>query len=114
MAACAALPALEAKQGVVKEHLATPAQRRPRRGAQRNHVDTVFLFDSGDPRGGRYMAPQPVVNAFNRYNRFRRFIVHAIRICNEKEASEILMKGIAEASGGTYVWMKKPPEESKQ
>jgi hypothetical protein len=78
-------------------------------------VDTVFLFDSGDPRGGRYMAPQPVVNAFKRYNRFRRLIVHTIRICNEKEASEILMKGIAEASGGTYVWMQKPPaEEGKQ
>jgi hypothetical protein len=77
-------------------------------------VDTIFLFDSGDPRGGRYMAPQPVVNAFKRFNRFRRLIVHTIRICNEKEASETLMKGIAEASGGTYVWMKKPPEESKQ
>ncbi|MHC4972496.1 MAG: HEAT repeat domain-containing protein [Planctomycetota bacterium] len=74
-------------------------------------VDTVFLIDSGDPRGGRYMAPQPVVNAFKRYNRFRRLIVHTIRICNEKEASEILMKGIAEASGGTYVWMKQPPQE---
>ncbi len=77
-------------------------------------ADTIFLFDSGDPRGGRFMAPQPVVNAFKRYNRFRRFIVHAIRICNEKEASEILMKGIADASGGTYVWMKKPPEDSKE
>ncbi|MHC4134144.1 MAG: HEAT repeat domain-containing protein [Planctomycetota bacterium] len=77
-------------------------------------ADTVFLFDSGDPRGGRYMAPQPVVNAFKRYNRFRRLIVNTIRICNEKEASEILMKGIAEASGGTYVWMKQPPQESEQ
>jgi hypothetical protein len=77
-------------------------------------VDTVFLFDSGDPRGGRYMAPLPVVNAFKRYNRFRRLIVHTIRICNEKEASEILMKGIAEASGGTYVWMRQPPAENRQ
>lgn len=77
-------------------------------------ADTIFLIDSGDPRGGRFMAPRAVVNAFKRYNRFRRFIVHAIRICNEKEASEILMKGIAEASGGTYVWMKKPPEESQE
>ncbi|MHC4547463.1 MAG: HEAT repeat domain-containing protein [Planctomycetota bacterium] len=77
-------------------------------------ADTVFLFDSGDPRGGRYMAPEPVVKAFQRLNRFRRLVVHTIRICNEKEAGETLMKGIAEASGGTYVWMSKPPPAAGQ
>jgi hypothetical protein len=72
-------------------------------------VDTVFVWDSGDPSGGRYMDPDAVIAAFKRFNRFRRLVVHTLRICNEKEPSERLMKGLAEASGGRYVWLKKPP-----
>ena len=71
-------------------------------------IDTVFLLDSGDPAGGRFMTPESAVAAFKRFNRFRRLIVHTIRIANEKEPSETLMKGIAEATGGTYRWIKRP------
>ena len=55
------------------------------------------------------MTPETVVAAFKRFNRFRRLVVHTIRICDEGEPSETLMKGIAEASGGTYLWAKRPP-----
>jgi hypothetical protein len=72
-------------------------------------ADTIFLWDSGDPSGGRYMDPDAVIAAFKRFNRFRRLVVHTLRICNEKEPSEALMKGFAEASGGRYVWLRKPP-----
>ncbi len=72
-------------------------------------ADTVYLWDGGGPSGGRYMTPESAVAAFRRFNRFRRLVVHAIRICDEGEPSETLMKGLAAASGGTYVWAKRPP-----
>jgi hypothetical protein len=71
-------------------------------------ADTIFLWDSGGPEGGRYMTPESAVAAFKRFNRFRRLVVHAIRIGDEGEPSETLMKGLAEASGGVYLWAKKP------
>jgi len=75
-------------------------------------VDTIFLVNGGDPAGGRFVNPHAVLAAFERFNRFRRLRVHAIRICNDGDASEILMKGLAEASRGTYLWAAKPPEEN--
>jgi len=74
-------------------------------------ADTIILFDAGDPAGGRYMSPEALVDAFRRFNRFRRLVVHTIRICNEGQPSEVVMKGIAEASGGTYLWASKPPAD---
>ena len=71
-------------------------------------LDTIYLLDSGDPAGGRFFTPESALAAFKRFNRYRRLIVHALRICNEKDASELLMKGIAESSGGTYRWLRKP------
>jgi hypothetical protein len=73
-------------------------------------IDTVFLVNAGDPAGGHWLTPESARAAFRRYNRFRRLVVHALRICNEKEPSETLMKALAEDSGGTYVWLKEPPE----
>jgi len=75
-----------------------------------SELDTIFLLDSGDPSGGRYLTPGSVVAAFDRWNRFRRLTVHALRIANEKESAEAVMKGIAEKSGGTYAWITSPPE----
>jgi len=72
-------------------------------------ADTVYLWDGGGPAGGRYMTPESAVAAFQRFNRFRRLVVHTIRICDEGEPSETVMKGLAAASGGTYLWAKKPP-----
>jgi hypothetical protein len=71
-------------------------------------ADTIFLWDTGGPEGGRYMTPEAAVAAFRRFNRFRRLVVHTIRICDEGEPSEALMKGLAAATGGTYLWAKKP------
>jgi hypothetical protein len=72
-------------------------------------ADTICLWDSGGPQGGRYMTPEAALAAFRRFNRFRRLVVHTIRICDEGEPAETLMKGLAESTGGTYVWAKKPP-----
>ncbi len=72
-------------------------------------ADTVFLLGDGSPAGGRYMTAESVLAAFRRLNRFRRITVHAIRICNAKEEGEALLKGLAELSGGTYLWARSPP-----
>jgi len=68
----------------------------------------IFLWDAGGPQGGRYMTPESAVAAFKRFNRFRRLVVNTIRICDEGEPAETLMKGLAAATGGTYVWARKP------
>jgi hypothetical protein len=72
-------------------------------------ADTIYLWDSGGSAGGRYMTPVATVAAFRRFNRFRRLVVHTIRVCDEGPASEELLKGLAEATGGVYAWAKKPP-----
>lgn len=74
-------------------------------------LDAIFFVNSGDPAGGRYLTPESLVAAFQRFNRFRRITVHALRICNAKEPGEVVMKGLAENSGGRYVWLAKPPTE---
>lgn len=73
-------------------------------------ADTVYLLHRGDPAGGRYMTPESALAAFRRLNRFRRMTVHTLRISDFKEPAETFMKGVAEASGGTYVWLQKPPK----
>lgn len=72
-------------------------------------ADTIFLVNAGGPAGGHYMSPEAVVSAFGRFNRFRRLVVHCIRISDDKEPGETLMKGLAESSGGVYVWQTKGP-----
>lgn len=68
----------------------------------------IFLWDTGAPQGGRFMTPESAVAAFRRFNRFRRLVVNTVRICDEGEPAETLMKGLAEATGGTYYWARKP------
>jgi hypothetical protein len=72
-------------------------------------AETIVLLDSGAPSGGRYLSAQALVAAFERLNRFRRLTVHTVRTCEEGKAAEALMKGLAETSGGTYVWAETPP-----
>ncbi|MEM8885610.1 MAG: hypothetical protein AAGD14_16210 [Planctomycetota bacterium] len=72
-------------------------------------VDTIVLWHTGDPSGGRFMGPEPAVAAWRRINRFRRVQVVAIRISNRKDPAEAFMKGVAEESGGRYLWAQKPP-----
>jgi hypothetical protein len=74
-------------------------------------ADTVFLLQAGAPSGGRYVAADPVVEAFLRLNRFRRLAVHAIRIGCEREQADETMRRIGEGSGGSYHWQMKPPTE---
>ncbi len=76
-------------------------------------ADTVYLLHPGKPGGGRYAVWQAEVEAFRRLNRFRRLLVHTIRICNQKTEAEALMRGLAEASGGTYSWQKNPPPKNR-
>jgi len=72
-------------------------------------ADTALLVHGGGPYGGRFVTAEPVVEAFGRLNRFRRLLVHGIRISNQKVQAEAVLKGIAEASGGTYHWQAVPP-----
>jgi hypothetical protein len=71
-------------------------------------ADTIFLLSDGAPCGGPVIHGPAIVDDVRRRHRFTRIPVHTIRIANCKEPSEELMKGIAEVTGGTYVWRKKP------
>jgi len=73
-------------------------------------VDTVFLLNTGMLRGGRFLTPEALLAWFVRWNRFRRLVVNTLRYDNGKEASEMLLRGIAEASGGHYAWLEEPPK----
>ena len=79
------------------------------RALELEDVDTVFLVYNGHLSSGRYLLPEALVADFKRRNRFRRLVVHAIRIGDTGSESEKLLKGLAASSGGTYVWSKIPP-----
>ena len=72
------------------------------------HADTVYLFADGSMRGGRFLYPEAALAAFARLNRFRRLVVHTIRISNGGPHSEQLLEGLAKLSGGTYRRYWKP------
>jgi len=72
-------------------------------------VAEVFLIGSGTVQGGRVQLPEAAVAAFLRWNRFLRLVVHTIRICDAGPDAERYMKGLADASGGTYRSMPEPP-----
>ncbi|MHC4137876.1 MAG: HEAT repeat domain-containing protein [Planctomycetota bacterium] len=74
-------------------------------GAQ---ADTVYLFADGSMRGGRFLYPEAVLAAFDRFNRFRLLVVHTIRFSNGGSHSEQLMEGLAKRTGGTYKRFWKP------
>jgi len=78
---------------------------------QLDFLDTIILWSTGDPAGGRYMTAAAAADAWNRFNRFRRLRVIAIRIGNRKEPAEAFMKSIASSSGGVSLWAKKPPDQ---
>ena len=74
-----------------------------------SEADTIFLVNNGLLKSGRYLLPEALVADFKRRNRIRRFVLHAIRLCDTGAASEALMKGLADSSGGSYTWAKNPP-----
>ena len=67
-------------------------------------ADTIYLVNTGT-NGGRYPLPEILRAWWKRANRFHRLTIHAIRICDEKEEAEALMKGLAADSVGTYHWL---------
>ena len=78
-------------------------------GKERDRADTIVLWGTGDPAGGRFMCARAAASAWTHFNRFRRLRIHTVRIGNRKEEAEAFMSAIAKASGGTYLWAKKPP-----
>jgi hypothetical protein len=78
-------------------------------GKQNEVLDTVVLWATGDPAGGRYMTADSAAQAWAVFNRFRRLRVHCIRISNRKEQAEKFMQQVAASSGGTYLWASTPP-----
>jgi HEAT repeat protein len=71
-------------------------------------LDTIFLLHTGWV-GGRWGIPEALVADFERRNRFHRLQVNAIRIGDRKAEAQALMKGLADASGGTYLWLQQLP-----
>jgi len=78
-------------------------------GKESGAFDTIVLWSTGDPAGGRYMTAAAAADAWNEFNRFRRLRVIAVRISNRKDPADAFMKSIADASGGVSLWAKKPP-----
>jgi hypothetical protein len=72
-------------------------------------ADTLVLVSSGEVRGGRFVLPEEAVAAFARWNRFRRLVVHTIRVADDGRDAETLLRGLAEATGGRYVHVTRAP-----
>jgi len=71
-------------------------------------ADTFFLLSDGVPSGGQIMYGPAIVDDVRRRHRFQRIVIHTIRIDDYEDTAEEVMKGIADVTGGTYVWRKKP------
>ncbi len=65
-------------------------------------ADTALMICDGSHRGGHYIAPGPALAAFDRLNRFRRLVVHTVRICDAGPQSESYLSELARRSGGRY------------
>ncbi len=72
-------------------------------------LDTVFLISDARESSGNYAHPNYALEAFRRYNRFARLVVHTVRISGGSDYRESWHKGLAESSGGSYVWARTPP-----
>ncbi|MHC4473369.1 MAG: vWA domain-containing protein, partial [Planctomycetota bacterium] len=71
-------------------------------------VEEIFLLGNGVPRGGAFLYAPAIIDEVERRHRFRRITIHTVRVGDRDEPAEELMKGIAEVTGGRYVWKKKP------
>ncbi len=70
-------------------------------------ADTFYLLTDGGICGGRYMTPASIIDAVKRINRFRNATIHTIQIADLGMDAVDLLRGLAEATGGSYVWRKK-------
>ncbi|MBL9089301.1 MAG: hypothetical protein JNM10_19330 [Planctomycetia bacterium] len=72
-------------------------------------ADTLVFVSDGRHRGGRYLLVEEEVAAFVRWNRFRRLVVHTVRIADAGTAAAALLEGYARGSGGTSDWSVRAP-----
>jgi hypothetical protein len=70
-------------------------------------ADTVYLLTDGGICGGRYMTPKALVQAVARLNRFRKVTINTVQIADLGPDAVVFLKGLAKATGGSYVWRKK-------
>jgi hypothetical protein len=70
-------------------------------------ADTFYLLTDGGICGGRYMTPRSVVDAVKRLNRFRNVTINTVQIADLGPDAVQLLKGLADATGGSYTWRKK-------
>lgn len=99
---------ISAEEGLRRAFALCGAEPLENPGAKDVCLGTVFLLHTGWV-GGRWGIPEALVADFERKNRFHRLQVHAIRVADHKAEAEALMKGLAEASGGTYLWLEELP-----
>jgi hypothetical protein len=72
-------------------------------------ADTLVLVSDGRHRGGRFLLVEEEVAAFARWNRFRRLVVHTVRVADAGTDAATLLEGFARVSGGTSEWSVRAP-----
>jgi hypothetical protein len=70
-------------------------------------ADTFYLLTDGGICGGRYMTPKAIVDAVKRVNRFRNVTINTVQIADLGPDAVEFLKGLADATGGSYNWRKK-------
>jgi hypothetical protein len=71
-------------------------------------ADTIFLVSNGVPKGGQILHGAAIVDDVRRRFRLNRIRIHTVRLDDNAAPAEEVMKGIAEATGGTYVHRTAP------
>ncbi len=72
-------------------------------------ADTLVLVSDGRHRGGRFLLPEAEVAAFARWNRFRRLVVHSVRIADAGPDAAALLEGFSRVSGGAALHVARAP-----
>lgn len=72
-------------------------------------ADTLVLVSDGRHRGGRFLLVEEEVAAFARWNRFRRLVVHTVRVADAGTDAATLLEGFARESGGNSDWSVRAP-----
>ncbi|MHC4600710.1 MAG: hypothetical protein ACYS47_17085 [Planctomycetota bacterium] len=70
-------------------------------------ADTFYLLTDGGICGGRYMTPKALVDAVKRLNRFRNVTINTVQIADLGPDAVELLRDLAHATGGSYLWRKK-------
>jgi hypothetical protein len=65
-------------------------------------VDTIYLLTDGQPTEGRLRNPDDIVEEVQRMNRTRQIVIHCIGLGIDSD----LLKRLAEATGGSYKYVR--------